>query len=173
MNEFIKNYIEPDEPLSKTKRKEQVEDLQKLGVELVKTSKEKLIKLNLPDNLLEAIKLAQKITSNGAIRRQYQYIGKLMRSVDAERIRGDLEYLNGDDRKATMVLHMSEKWRDELLLEDSALGRFIEKYNIPDIAELRGLIRSVRKERENNQNRNYTKLFRLIKIIVEEGIGDE
>ena len=117
--------------------------------------------------------MAQKITSNGAIRRQYQYIGKLMRSVDEQQIRRDLEYLNGDDRAATMILHLSEKWRDELLLEDGALNRFIDRYNIPDIGELRGLIRSVRKERENNLNRNYTKLFRLIKSIVEESLRDE
>lgn len=173
MNEFLEHEAESDEPLSRTKRKEHVEELQKLGIELVKTSKEKLAKLNLPDNLLEAIKMAQKITSNGAIRRQYQYIGKLMRSVDEQQIRRDLEYLNGDDRAATMILHLSEKWRDELLLEDGALNRFIDRYNIPDIGELRGLIRSVRKERENNLNRNYTKLFRLIKSIVEESLRDE
>ena len=34
--------------------------------------------------------MAQKITANGAIRRQYQYIGKLMRQVDAEAIKSRL-----------------------------------------------------------------------------------
>ena len=58
---------------SKTKRKEQMHEIQKLGVELPTLSKDQLAKLALPDTLLDAIKLAQKITSNGAISRQRQY----------------------------------------------------------------------------------------------------
>jgi ribosome-associated protein len=154
--------------LSRTKRKEQVEALQDLGVELVKTSKEKLAKLDLPANLFEAIKMAQKITANGAIRRQYQYIGKLMRQVDAEAIQNRLEYLNGDDVKSTQIFHLSEKWRDELLNSgDEVLDRFSATYSNFDIGELRSLLRAVRKERELQQNRNFTKLFRLIRTIIE------
>ncbi|HRG61802.1 MAG: DUF615 domain-containing protein [Neisseriales bacterium] len=154
--------------LSRTKRKEQVEALQDLGVELVKTSKEKLAKLDLPANLFEAIKMAQKITANGAIRRQYQYIGKLMRQVDAEAIQSRLEYLNGDDVKSTQIFHLSEKWRDELLNSgDEVLDRFSATYSNFDIGELRSLLRAVRKERELQQNRNFTKLFRLIRTIIE------
>ena len=75
---------------SKTKRKQQMDELQKLGMQLVDLSKDKLSKIDLPEPLLDAIKLAQKITANGAIRRQNQYIGKLMRSVDAEYIQTKL-----------------------------------------------------------------------------------
>ena len=156
-----------EQPISKTKRKEHMLDLQDLGIELVKTSKEKLNKLDLPQNLLDAIKLAQKITSNGAIRRQYQYIGKLMRNVDDEEIRSKLEYLNGDSLKATKTFHLAEKWRDALLTDDEALNRFIAEFTEFDISELRALIRSVRKEQQLNLNRNYTKLFRLIRGIIE------
>ena len=154
--------------LSRTKRKEQVEALQDLGVELVKTSKEKLAKLDLPANLFEAIKMAQKITANGAIRRQYQYIGKLMRQVDAEAIQSRLEYLNGDDVKSTQIFQQTKKWRDELLNSgDEVLDRFSATYSNFDIGELRSLLRAVRKERELQQNRNFTKLFRLIRTIIE------
>ena len=167
----MKNNIQQEEldtTISKTKRKEQMEDLQSLGIELVKTSKDKLAKLELPETLLEAIRLAQKINSNGAIRRQYQYIGKLMRNVDADALKSKLNYLNGDDKRSTQVLHLSEKWRDRLLAEDSALDLFIAEFNSFDISELRGLLRQVRSEREHNLNRNYTKFFRLIKTIIEE-----
>jgi ribosome-associated protein len=168
MNNYPENEEISDEPLSKTKRKEQMNDLQSLGVELVKTGKEKLAKLNLPDNLLEAIKLAQKITANGAIRRQYQYIGKLMRNVDADAIRS----LNGDNRQATRIMHLSEKWRDDLLASDEALDKFIAEFGQFEIGELRNLLRAVRKEREHNQNRNYTTLFRLIKTIIEGALHE-
>ncbi len=161
-------FLEEDQELSRTKRKEIVEELQDLGIELVKTSKDKLAKLDLPDNLLEAIKLAQKITANGAIRRQYQYIGKLMRGVDANQIRQKLNYLNGNDIKATQVLHLSEYWREQLLNNgDTALAKFMMDYAISDISEIRQLVRAVQKEQETNKNHSFTKLFRLIKSIIE------
>ena len=157
-----------DEPISKTKRKEQMHDLQSLGSQLVKCSKDKLNKLDLPPILLEAIKMAQKITANGATRRQHQYIGKLMREVDSDAIRTRLEYLSGDSLKATQILHLTEKWRATLLGSDEALNQFTDTYGGFDIGELRNLVRSVRKEQELQQNRNFTKLFKLIRSIIEE-----
>lgn len=157
-----------NEPLSKTRKKEQMNDLQDLGIELVGFGKEKLAKLDLPQNVLEAIKEAQRLTANGAIRRQYQYIGKLMRhGIDAEGLRKKIDYLNGDSVAATRILHLSEHWRDKLLAEDDELQKFIVEYGNFDIGELRSLIRLVRKERENQQNKNYTKLFRTVKLIIE------
>lgn len=64
--------------ISKTKRKEQMNDLQDLGIELVKLGKDKLKQLDLPDYLLEAIKEAQRLTAHGAIRRQQQYMHPLV-----------------------------------------------------------------------------------------------
>lgn len=168
MNNF--NDIEDLEnlPPSKTKRKEQMNELQDLGVELIKMGKDKLKKLELPETLLEAIKEAQRLTAHGAVRRQYQYIGKLMRNnVDADELRQKINYLNGDSIQATQTLHLSERWRDRLLDDDGALQSFIETYQGFDIGELRSLVRLVRKERDNMQNKNFTKLFRFIKTIIE------
>lgn len=170
------NYIETEleeREISKTERKKQMDDLQDLGVELIKLSKEKLAKLDLPQNIFEAIKEAQRLTANGAIRRQHQYIGKLMRNgIDYDDMRKKLEYLNGDSLIATKILHLSEKWRDKLLDNDNALQDFMKEYTGFDIGELRALIRMVRKERELQQNKNFTKLFRVVKTIIEvhEGV---
>lgn len=164
------NEDEVSTEISKTKRKEQMNDLQDLGIELVKLGKEKLAKLDLPSYLLDAIKEAQRLTANGAIRRQYQYIGKLMRKeIDADDLRKKIAYLNGDSIEATRNFHLAEKWRDKLLETDSALDEFITEYSGFDIGELRSLLRIVRREREHQQNKNFTKLFRLIKVIIEGG----
>ncbi len=155
---------------SKTKRKEQMHEIQKLGVELTTLSKDQLAKLDLPDILLDAIKLAQKITSNGAISRQRQYIGKLMRDVDVEAIQDKLMYIRGESIKSTKLLHLSQKWREDLLDSDDTINQFIAQYSDFDIGELRQLIRQVRKERENLQNRNYRNLFQFIRNIIERTI---
>lgn len=167
MNDYTKLDELEDLPLSKTKKKEHVEALQDLGVELINTSTEKLAKLDLPSNLMDALKEAKRLKANGAVRRQAQYIGKLMRSLDGEEIRSKLEYINGDSVKATHTFHLAEKWRDQLLSSDDSLNMFIESYSGFDIGELRSLVRLVRKEREFHQNRNFTKLFRLIRTIIE------
>ena len=154
-------------PPSKTKRKQQMDDLQDLGMELVALSKQKLAKIELPETLLEAIKLAQKITANGAIRRQRQYIGKLMRNVDAQYIENKLFELNSDTIKGTKLLHDCEIWRERLIKEDKQLDVFVNTYATSDIGQLRGLIRLCRKEQAVNDIKSYRKLFKFIRDVIE------
>lgn len=157
--------IEPKQ--SKTKAKAQMEDLQHLGMALVDLSKAQLAKFNLPENLLTAILEAQRITANGATRRQSQYIGKLMRNVDASSIQEKLDEINGKHLASVRSLHECEKWRERLLANDGELNLFIEAYTVGDIGQLRGLIRQVRKEIAQNKQHNYRKLFQFIREIVE------
>ncbi|MCX8017041.1 MAG: DUF615 domain-containing protein [Rhodocyclaceae bacterium] len=79
-----------DKP-SKSARKRAMSALQVLGEELVMLSAEQLGKLALPEELYEAVRAAQRFSQHEAHRRQLQYIGKLMRSVDAEPIRAALD----------------------------------------------------------------------------------
>ena len=60
---------------SKSQLKREAESQQAIGKKLVELPKEKLAKLDLPEALLEAIAEAKRITANGAIRRQMQFIG--------------------------------------------------------------------------------------------------
>ena len=62
--------------------------LQDLGEALVALSADRLARIELPDSLRAAIDEARRIHKFGALRRQLQYIGKLMRSVDVERHHG-------------------------------------------------------------------------------------
>ena len=154
--------------ISKTRAKREMEDLQKLGVTLIKLSSEQLAQIELPDVLRDAIKLAQKITSNGALRRQCQYIGKLMRSVDSTYIQGKLDEFNNKSADATRLLHQAEDWRNRLLNDDNELNSFISEYRIVDISGLRSLIRVVRRELANAKNLNYRKLYQFIRDTIKE-----
>ena len=154
--------------LRKTKRKEQMADLQKLGLQLVNLSEEKLQKIELPPVLFDAIILAKKLTANGAIRRHNQYIGRLMREVDADYIRSELAKSEADSVYTAKLLHSCEKWRERLLDNDGELNLFINEYVVDDISELKSLIRSARREKLlQAQIKNYRKLFKLIRDIIE------
>src|SRR4029077_10982506 len=93
-------------------------DLQALGEELVGLSNERLAKLDLPENLLQAITEAKRISKHGALKRQRQYIGRLMRDVDAAPIRATLEGWRHQSGAALAVQRLAERWRERLIEDD-------------------------------------------------------
>ena len=99
--------------VSKTQRKRAMLDLQALGAALVELSETRLAELDLPERLLDAILEAKRIAKFGALRRQLQYVGKLMRDaqLDVPAIEAKLEAWNGPSRQATAYLHLLERWR--------------------------------------------------------------
>ncbi len=81
---------------SKSARKREYLALQKLGEELITITRSDLDSLPLDDALREAVREAGEIKAHGALRRQKQYIGKLMRSIDPEPIRAGLQKIRHD-----------------------------------------------------------------------------
>ena len=67
---------------SRTQRKNESEELQKVGERLLKLRMEAIAALSLPEKLEDAIRDAKRISNFGAKRRQLQFIGKLMRQLD-------------------------------------------------------------------------------------------
>jgi ribosome-associated protein len=61
--------------------------LQALGERLVELPRAHLARLALPDELYQAVLAMQGTRSHGARARQMQYIGKLMRQLDAAVLR--------------------------------------------------------------------------------------
>jgi ribosome-associated protein len=78
---------------SKSARKREYIALQKLGEELITLKESDLDRLPLDDNLREAVMEARQIKAHGALRRQKQYIGKLMRHIDPEPLRTEMAKL--------------------------------------------------------------------------------
>ena len=69
---------------SKSARKREAHALQKLGERLITLKDAELAQLPLPEVLVEAIHEARRLKQRGALHRQRQYIGKLMREVELE-----------------------------------------------------------------------------------------
>lgn len=166
-NNFLNEDI-IESPISKSKVKQQMLALQDLGVELSRLTVAKLNKLDLPIILLDAVLLLQKISAHGALKRQRQYVAKLMRAIDCLELKQKLALINGDSLDANKILHQTERWRTELLESDDQLHHFLNTYKVIDIVMLRTLIRTVRREILLKQNKNYRNLFRMIKAIIEE-----
>lgn len=73
-----------NEKPSKTKIKQKMLHLQKLGESLIDLPQAKIDSLHLEETLIEAIDVAKKITSREGNRRHMQFIGKIMRNLDEE-----------------------------------------------------------------------------------------
>jgi len=77
-------------PPSKSQRKRDAHAAQKLGQRLVAMGGHEMHGLPLDEALLDALAEARRLTARGALARQFQYIGKLMRDADVAGIEAAL-----------------------------------------------------------------------------------
>ncbi len=155
---------EHQEELSKTQRKQLMHNLQELGEVLVELPKEKIKQLDLPENLLDAVLEAKRITAHGGRRRQLQFIGKLMRTIDPEPIQTKIDQWNGNHAEETARMHRLENWRQRLLDDDDALSEFLTQHPGFDVQQLRTLIRNARKEAQQQKPpKSSRELFRTLR----------
>lgn len=166
----MKMFEQEDEWVSKTQMQKQMNGLQDLGMELTKLSSDTLKKIGLDEDLYEAIVTYKKITSNGALKRQAQFIGRLMRDTDPAPIEAFLAKLRGDDAAHNAFLQRVERTRMELLADDGALTQFMSDFPNADAGKLRTLIRNTKKEQEQNKPpKNFRALFQELKTVMENG----
>jgi ribosome-associated protein len=94
--------------------KREYQALQELGEQLIELSVEKLQGIDLDDELYEAVIAARSMSSHGALRRQKQLIGKIMRRIDPAPVRAALEAIGGNDRADKRIFREAEMWRDRI-----------------------------------------------------------
>jgi ribosome-associated protein len=154
------------EPVSKTQRKKEMLELQALGAALVELPEGQIAAMRLDPALERAVLDAKRIKTHEAKRRQMQYIGRLMRDVDAEPIRARLAEVEGHSAQATARHRRLEAWRERLLADDEALTAFAAEHPGAELQKIRTLIRNCRKEqKEGKPPRAYRELFRLLKSL--------
>jgi ribosome-associated protein len=134
------------EIVSKTRKKREMEELQKLGASLIALAPAQLDALDLPARLLQAVREAQRITSREARRRQVQFIGKLMRSVDPAPVRAALAQRDGRSAAARAEQRLVERWRERLIGDDAALAEFAAQFPKAEVRQIQALIQEARSE---------------------------
>jgi len=99
---------------SKSALKREYLALQALGEQLIELTTDQLHSIGLPEPLLDAIIAAKSMSARGAMRRQKQLIGKIMRDTDAEPIRAAIDAYGKSDRMEKQVFRDAEQWRERL-----------------------------------------------------------
>ena len=162
-NEFDQEYERP----SKSEAKRQSNELQKLGEQLVDAPRDRVKRVEMPEDVKEAILQCQTITNHEGRRRALQFVGKKMRTLDEEEvevIRRTIEGWKGASKAETAALHALERRREKLLADDKALTQLLEEHPELDVQQLRTLIRNARKEQaENKPPKAYREIFQVLK----------
>ena len=172
-DEFDQEYDRP----SKSELKRQSTELQKLGEQLIEAPRDRVKRVPMPDDLRDAILMCQTITNHEGKRRQVQFVGKLMRSLDEEEvavIQRTIESWKGTSRAEAAALHALERRRDKLLADDKALTQLLEEHPELDVQHLRTLIRNARKEQaESKPPKAYREIFQILKDLAKKSKAAE
>lgn len=161
---------DPARPPSKTRRKAAMHALQDLGEALIELPPRRLADLAaevaLPERLVDAVGEARGITAWGGRKRALQYVGKLMRDVDAEPIRRRLDAWAQGLHQDAAHQHALERWRERLLAEPDALDALAIDHPTLDRPRFRALIAKARVEHERGGPPHaYRELFRELKAL--------
>lgn len=164
-NEEDTGEFEYDGP-SKSQRKRDADAAQKLGTRLIELKESELQALNLPERLLDALLLAQRIPTRGGLARQRQYIGKLMRDVDLTPIETALAARSRNAQFASEKHKRLESWRVRLLTEGpKALDELLKWCPSAERKALQSLINKATSERVDSGSREAAsrELFRTLR----------
>ena len=160
---------EEENSISKSQKKRDMLALQDVGEELVGLSFEAINKLELPDNLRTAVVEAKRIPKSkyGGMKRQMQYIGRLMREVDPAPIIEQLGSLKAPNKKQTALHHLAERWRERLLADESALNAFANEFPDADRGLLDKYIQAAKDDKAKSRPpKNYRLLYTQIHDLV-------
>jgi len=164
------DFSDSNERPSKTRQKKAMHELRDLGADLVGLSAGQLRRIDLPEDILAAVRECQKITAHGAHRRQLQYLGKLMRGADDAPIRAGLALLRGESAAETARLHRLERMRTRLLEDEAALSAIAAAWPGADLQQLRQLRRNALKEQAAGKPpKNYRAIFQALQELDQQG----
>lgn len=151
MQTELNENLELEPKTSKTRIKREMHALQKIGERLAELNSKQLAELYLPNTLSEAIIAAKQMRKREAQRRQFQYIGKLMRNIDVESILKILSTCDGTSTQHVAWIHSIERWRDSMLNNKQAISEFGQQYPTADLQRIRTLARNTHKETLSNK----------------------
>ncbi|MBU6503897.1 MAG: DUF615 domain-containing protein [Burkholderiales bacterium] len=169
----LKRELKGSDAPSRSDLKRESAELQKLGEDLLTLRADLMERLELPEKLRDAVQEAKRISNFEGKRRQMQFIGKLMRLLPPETplaIRAALDEQRSGSAQETLDLHLAEQWRDALIADEDALGRWLADFAQTDTQQLRALIRQARKDAQPGKpgeaprhGRAYRDIFQLVR----------
>lgn len=133
---------------SRSQQKREMLALEELGLQLVNVAPSQLAQLDLPADLVGALAELRSMKKHGAVRRQKQRIGALMRQIDPEPVEELVRKIREKGREEARYFQKLERWRDGLLAGDQGVWEEVSEALAGfDAQHVRALVRNARKEK--------------------------
>lgn len=166
-----------DRPVSRSQKKREMTALQEKGEKLANLPDAqfaRLMELDLPEELKEALGEYRRLSKHEAIRRQAQYIGKLMRHADETRLNIFLDGVEAIQRQENALHKALENERNALLLggetAEAVLNALRDRYGDEAADEAARLAKLARNEQQDGgKPHNSRKLYRHLRDIALSG----
>jgi len=154
--------------ISRTKKKEAALAAQRLGERLLSLTDDQLSHLKIPEMLKEALADARSMKKHGALRRQLQYIGTLMRHLDTDQLQEQLDGIARQGHEAARRFKQTEQWRDRLIAgDDDQAATLVAQYPQMDQSLLADLVQKCRQATIPNERKKAGRaLFRYIQQFI-------
>ena len=161
-------YLMPDDEnyISKSDLKKEQRELQEFATQLCKLSKSQRQKLTASDELHDAFKLADKISSKpDALRRHLQFMAKLLKDEELDTLRLEYQKITSPGQENDAEMRKLEGLRTSLIENgDDAINSLLEQAPSLERQKLRQLVRQAKKEVASEKpGKSYKELFQYIK----------
>ena len=139
--------------ISRTQKKNDDHALQEIGERLTGLSKDRFGRIDLPEELREAVTLARNTVLGGARNRQVKHIASLLRQMDTAPIEEAIENITHGDHARKFAFKKLEIWRDQLRAGDmTPIDEILAACPSADRRQLTQLARNARKEAEGDKS---------------------
>ena len=136
--------FDENETPSKTHLKRESHAIRDLGKRLVALPAEQLARIPLDEQVLEAIALARRIQNKrSALKRHYQFLGKLLRARDTGPVFNALAEIDNASQQSIQLHHRAERWRDRVIEQgNDAIDALVAEITHADRQKIRQLWRN-------------------------------
>ena len=150
---------------SKSQIKREAEALQALGAKLVELSWDQIKKIDMPEDLRDALKETQRIPPRTeGRRRQLQFIGRIMRKVDPAPLQAALDRIAGLSAAENSRMHQRERLRDRFIADEKVIDEIVAKFPQADIQYLRQQRRNaIREQEQSKPPKAYREIYRVLR----------
>ena len=155
-----------DNLISKTALKKKAKDVHAFGKILASLTDKQIAQMELPENIIVAIKDLKNIKKSSAQKRQSLYLAKLLRGIDLSKAYEFVDQLKFESKSEIRKHHQAEVWRDKLITDVSNLTNLVNEMEGIEIQRLRSLVTNAQKEiKQERLKKHQRELFRYLKEI--------
>ena len=155
-----------DNLISKTALKKKAKDVHAFGKILASLTDKQIAQMELPENIIVAIKDLKDIKRSSAQKRQSLYLAKLLRGIDLSKAYEFVDQLKFESKSEIRKHHQAEVWRDKLIKDVSNLTNLVNEMEGIEIQRLRSLVTNAQKEiNQDGLKKHQRELFRYLKEI--------